>query len=109
MIPPGPIAYRVYTHLLAYLNNEESLRPLLEAVYDAEDEYLHGTDLLLADLLGSILLAWAERTEYPGYEISEAQFRERLSDLIQTVWIGDVPALRTATSAETIQTALLIA
>ena len=109
MIPPGPLAYRVYEHLLAYLNNDEGLRPLLEAVYDAEDASPRGQDPLLDDLLGSILLFWAERTEYPGYEISEAQFREQLSDLIQTVWIGEPLAVQTGTSAETTQAALLIA
>lgn len=109
MIPPGPVAYRVYTHLLAYLNHEAGLRPLLECVYDAEQASPRGLDPALDDLLGSILLAWAERTEYPGYEISEEAFRERLSDLIQTVWIGEPPAVQTGTSAETTQAALLIA
>ena len=102
MIPPGPLAYGIYERLIAYLNDEEGLRPLLEAVYDARDASPDGAYPALDDLLGSILLFWAERTEYPGYEISEEAFCEELSGLIQTVWIGERPALETGSSATTI-------
>ncbi len=108
MIPPGLLAFDIYKRLIAYLNNEEGLRPLLEAVYAARDASPPGVYPALDDLLGSMLLFWAERTEYPGYEISEAQFRAELSGLIQTVWIGERPPVETGSSATTREAGLAI-